>query len=258
MRPLVARQACLEALGRIGTAHPEVVPALMATLRAADDGDAAAVLREGAADAVALIGPAAAPVVPALIRAAGDAHEPVRRKVFIALGTMGGQTEIALPTMIEAMAFDESPAVRDAAEEALAKVGPAAIPALVQVLRDDDVELRLRAARALRRMGGIARSAKNDLRTALHDADAGVRIEAAGALLQLTDDPGEYLPTLVECLTSRERGVRMQASQLLIDLGPPARPAASLLEDLLDHERPEVRRLAAETLKKMKVAPPAR
>lgn len=258
-RTPVERQACLEALGRIGTAHPGVVPALILTLQSTNTGDSpgvdkAAPLREGAADAVSLIGPAAAPAIPALIRAARDASEPVRRKAFAALGTMGGHAEIAAPAMVEAMLFDESAAVQDAAEESLAKVGPSVIPALVQLVHDDDEQIRLRAIRCLRRMGTAAAPAASQLRAALQDSDERVRIEAAGALLPIADDPSDILPVLVDGLTSRERAIRMEASRLLTQQGQRAQSAITSVERLLDHESSNVRRLAEETLEKLRAA----
>lgn len=254
--PLVARQACFEALGRIGVAHPDVLPALIQVLSGARKirNDETTALRGGAADAVSLIGPSASPVVPALIRATVDPNETVRRKVFEALESMGGRADVAVPAMVEALMFDESAAVRDAAEAALATAGPDATLALRKLSTTDDPELRLRAVRGLRQMGVAARPAEKDLWAALQDADEKVRIEAAQALSNISATPQQIVPVLVECLTSRQRTVRLRAHRQLVGMGEAAQAAIGQLEQLANHERADVRRLAAETLRKIRDA----
>ena len=79
------RQHAVSALGRIGPAAPEAVPALMAALR-----DPEGKVRKTAAEALGKIGPAAAEavpeVVPVLVAALRDPEGLVRRAAAEALG----------------------------------------------------------------------------------------------------------------------------------------------------------------------------
>jgi HEAT repeat protein len=74
------------------------------------------------------------------------------------------------------------PEVRRRAARALGHFGPEAVPALSQALRDDDVSVRIAAARALARMGPAAKEAVPVLMHALKDGNDTVRSEAAQAL----------------------------------------------------------------------------
>ena len=74
------RQHAVKALGEIGPAAPEVVPALITAL-----GDADTTVRRAAAYALGRIGPAAAEAVPALTTALQDPNRNVVDAVKTAL-----------------------------------------------------------------------------------------------------------------------------------------------------------------------------
>jgi HEAT repeat protein len=244
--PLADRLVSLEALARIGTAHRDAVPAIIETL-AAGDGS----LRELAAEALALVGPGAAEAVPALMRAARDPDERLRRKSVQALGAMGAAAEIAIPVLAEALVLDESLAVRDAAAEALSRVGVAALPALVHFLADEDPETRRRAALALGKMGRSARTAASALQSALKDKNPEVGVEAAHALWKITSDPDLVIPQLVALLTDDDRQVRIRAFRLLTSMGPAARSALAPLRNLLNDQRAYVRQAAEKAIERI-------
>ncbi len=198
--PFEERAVTLEALGQIGGAHPRAIPAVVETLarssasHSEDVEDDANSLRELAAECIGTIGKDAAIAVPVLMRSINDPSESMRRKTVAALGRIGPAAQLAIPTLLESLAFDESPAVRDAAETALANIGSPAVPALSHLLGDQDAELRQRAARGLGQMKTLAVPAAIPLRKLLKDERSEVRLAAAKALWQITERGGSIAP----------------------------------------------------------------
>ncbi len=153
--PRAYRTLPIEALARIGTAHPDVLPALIrllqyeghntSTVSAAD----ASVFRELAAEALGLMGPDADLAAPLLVRAVRDVRESesVRRKALVALGSMRARAALAVPALMETLEFEESEALRGAAGEALGKVGLPALPIMLQYLQHSNPRVRIYIAR---------------------------------------------------------------------------------------------------------------
>ncbi len=256
--PAEERQVTLEALGQIGGAHPRAIPALVETLNlparadspeAQNDRD---ILRELAAEAIAAVGKDAAIAVPVLLRCLHDPRETMRRKSVSALAKIGPAAHPAIPTLVEMLAFDESPAVRDAAETALAGIGSQAVPVLVHLFEDREAELRLRAVRSIGQMKTIARPAAGKLRELLKDPDPQVRFTAAKALWLITEQAEDSIPVFVEALQSPERPLRMEAYRVLtVDLGPAAAAARDDLKPMLGHPESAVRQAARKALERI-------
>jgi hypothetical protein len=68
---------------------------------------------------------------------------------------------------------------------------PAAVPVLLELLRDEDARIRLIAVEALSRVGANARQAVPALLTALEDEDEAVRTEAVWALWFIDHEAAE-------------------------------------------------------------------
>lgn len=260
--PVEERQVALDALGQIGGAHPRAIPALVETLNLPERADspeaqeARDTLRELAAESIAIVGKDAAIAVPVLLRCLHDPGESMRRKTVAALAKIGPPAGLAVPALVEVLAFDESPAVRDGAEQALAGIGSAALPALVHLLGDKDTELRRRAARSVGQMKTAARSAAGKLTELLKDEDPQVRLTAAKSLWLITEKADASIPVLVETLKSPDRQLRMQAFRLLtIDLGPAAAPARAELLKLQNHPEAAIRQAAQKALNRIPAAP---
>ncbi len=90
--------------------------------------------------------------------------------------------------------------VRETAADALARIGDAAVPALIETLHDTDHEIRAQAARALARMGTGAGPAVPALIDALNDPNRDVRQGAARALGQIGPEAEGAVPALVSAL----------------------------------------------------------
>lgn len=253
------RAGTIDALARIGTAHPLAIASLTDTLaqRPVNSTNEAArdanTLRELAANGIYVVGPAAASAVPALIRATRDESESVRRKATLALGAMGPRAEIAMPALVDLLGFDESAAVRDVAAKSLASIGAAAVSLLKKLLTDEDPAVRWRAAMALGQLRRLAISAVPALRDATADVSPMVRMESIEALWRITGKADVVLPGLLETLTVADRQVRIRAFRLLVQLGPQALPAAGPLRRLLKDDRSYVRQVAKKALQTLEI-----
>ncbi len=122
------------------------------------------------------------------------------------------------------------------------------LPALIRSLRSNNAAERMRAAKALGRLGWLARDAMPALVAALHDDDSKVRECAAHAIGQMGPDA---LPTLVGMLGHEDKYVRRHAVWALGKLGPLARPAISDLCRSLKDTDPRTASGAAQALGSM-------
>jgi hypothetical protein len=82
--------------------------------------------------------------------------------------------------------------------DALRRIGPSALPALVELLHGPDARLRESAARAIALMGPVAKAAVPDLEAALSDLDPAVRKNVIRALGQMGPAAEAAIPALVQ------------------------------------------------------------
>ena len=90
------------------------------------------------------------------------------------------------------------------AADALTRIGPPAVPMLVEALRGTDGEVRRQACEVLMRMGPDARGAVPELVRLLDDQDEELRRMAATALGRIGPDAGEAVPALMRQLLEGE------------------------------------------------------
>lgn len=86
-------------------------------------------------------------IVPALIEALGDENYNVRRNAACSLASIGERAVAAVPALIQGLGQAD---IGPTAAEALAKLGEAALPSLIQALASDDEATRRHAAYALK------------------------------------------------------------------------------------------------------------
>jgi len=162
---------------------------LEAAMKAGDWGK-----RLKAVETLSKIGAAAAPAEKTLVACLawkGLGSEGGRMRALCAktLGNIGGVGPEAITMLISSFP-DYDNGVSYEAEEAIAKIGPAAIQHLVRGLEHEHHAVRLRCATALGRLGKKARQALAVLKkTAEKDADPYVRKEAAGAVQMIENEP---------------------------------------------------------------------
>ncbi|MHC4201263.1 MAG: HEAT repeat domain-containing protein [Planctomycetota bacterium] len=189
---------CIIALGKIGPASKEVLPALVRTFELEEaDWETCGV----ATKALAKIGK---PSVPSLVEALRDGSSWVRWQVAVTLGEIGPEAEEAVPALVKALMREETdmrPGIgrrhwyaRKAAVEALGKIGPVAVPALVEALQHKGSALRHAAAEALAGIGPRAKGAIPGLERALRDEAKHVREAAAEALRKINVGADESVP----------------------------------------------------------------
>jgi HEAT repeat protein len=257
-------------------------------------------IRESAAQMLVNMGLKARGVIPALTDALADKEPSVRGWAARALGRMGAEARKASPRL-KALLQDKASFgiwvrgdlldlihvsyrnVRSEAAEALGRIGPeaeAAIPALQELLKDDEAEVRGTAAGALGRLG--AKAAIPRLTELLDDKahyfkgesfldteplELGgrpyesvtrirVRAIAAEALGRIGPEAKGAVPALTKLLDDKVKEVRLASASALGNMGPAALPATTALKKIAEEidEDQEVRQAATDALQKLEKA----
>jgi outer membrane protein assembly factor BamB len=128
------------------------------------------------------------------------------------------------------------------------RIGPPAIPLLVELLRDRRTSLRLGALNELIDLAPDTEWIQPALRRALRDEDAMVAGDAARALGALGHRASPSVPALVRTLSHDDPYIRIYAAEALASIGPKASAATMDLARVLGDPIPGVRWAAAEAL----------
>ncbi|MDA1161819.1 MAG: HEAT repeat domain-containing protein [Planctomycetota bacterium] len=206
-------------------------------------------LRRTFIDGLALAGPQAVGALPALSRATEDVNVDVRRSACQTIGALGPRAEGALTPLVDRLILDDDPAVKDAAANALARLGAVAIPALIRLLEGGDADVQGRAAGSLGQMGQLAKSSQPQLRRMLQSMDSSVRLGAAEALLLISRDAGLVASGLLQELSSPDRQIRRRAAELLIQIVELPGDVSNQLETLAGGDNSGAGRVAAYVLR---------
>ena len=132
--------------------------------------------------------------------------------------------------------------------EIIRRIGPPAIPLLVDLLRDARVSIRRTAVDALIDLAPDTEVIQPALRRALRDQDSQVAADAARALGALGKMASPSVPALVKALSHEEPHVRIYAAEALASVGPMASPATKDLAKAVGDPIPGVRWAACEAL----------
>jgi HEAT repeat protein len=122
------------------------------------------------------------------------------------------------------------------------------VPELARQLRDDDVNVRRSAARALSRIPNTT-SAIPALIDVLKDKDAVVRDNAVDALAVM--HPADVVPALTRALRDPDANARRRGADALARIGRDTENSWPALIELLKDESPEVRRAANAALRRL-------
>ncbi|MBI3462724.1 MAG: HEAT repeat domain-containing protein [Planctomycetes bacterium] len=123
--------------------------------------------------------------IPALVEALQDVDAKVRYWAVCALGKNRPEPLLTFHALVKSLHSDSSSEVRSAAADALGRLGPLAVPELVEGLEDENSDVRRAAADALGGIGHVAQAAAPALVKLMKDPDRIVREQAAKALLQV-------------------------------------------------------------------------
>lgn len=124
---------------------------------------------------------------------------------------------------------------------------PERVRTLILALKDDQVSVCWNAARALAKMGAVAKSALPVLSEALRSHDATTALWARFAIAKITGETAKHLPVFIKALGDR-RVFPGMASFALSELGALAAPAVPGLIGQLSDPNPENRWSAAGAL----------
>jgi len=247
----------IEALCRIGPAHPQTLPTVIALLQQDQPLLSPARMRSGveldrvvaAIQCLELFGSGGADAVPVLLRYSEDREERVRRAVAVTLGAFGPRGSDAAQRLAEIIVTDQSLDVRDVAAISLGQVG--GTEWLGRLIRHPDAATRERACVGLGYSSPSDNTAQELLTAAERDQSSTVRIAAIETLQRLTKDSRRTAPAAARELASEERSVRLRAIRFLTQLGPKAGPAREQLEQLKHHTDPQVSRSATRLLESL-------
>jgi len=103
------------------------------------------------------------------------------------------------------------------AVRSLGKIGPAAVPALSELLQSETAQIRVEAAGALARLGPAAKDAIPALTKAFRDREA--TAAAGGALANIGADA---VPTIAGFLKDKDYTVRARGAMILKRMGRPS------------------------------------
>jgi HEAT repeat protein len=174
-----------------------------------------------------------------LIKQLDHPDRNVRSRAALNLGALGDSR--SLSDLTRTLYTESDLFVREDITWALVRMGDAALPALLDLLRHDNPDARHHAAHTLGKLGDPR--AAEMLMAALGDSEAKVVMKAAFALGQL--GASEAIPALVALLGHPDSEVQISVHDTLERFGERAVP--SLIGGLED-ERPQVREGAADML----------
>lgn len=238
-----------EALGKIGPDAKSAMPELKKLL---DDNDP--VVRTAAAFAVLRIEPGekgtADTALATLQSGLESTEERARIESARALGHVGNIAERAIPSLCTALK-DDQPHVQAFAAEALARIGTPSISCVLEGLNDD--KSRHWAVVVLGEIGPAATSAVPALLKVLKSEDVVSRGEAALALGAIKPDAADVVDALAGALKDKNGMVRASAAYALGEIGAPAKPSVPALLEATKTEDAFLNSLAAITLIKLQL-----
>jgi HEAT repeat protein len=154
----------------------------------------------------------------------------------------------SLPLLRRFLDPDEHEDLHVVTLEIIRRIGPPAIPLLVDLLQHEVDSIRRSAADAFIDLAPHTEGIQPVLRRALGDEDSMVAGDAARALGALGKSAGPSVGALVDTLSHEDPYVRIYAAEALASIGPAAATATNALAEALGDPVPGVRWAACEAL----------
>jgi HEAT repeat protein len=224
------------ALGQLGSLALPAVPELTDLL------SDAATRPEAAVALVRIDSNQAKTVVPQLVKDLQGDDEKQRQAAVLAVAAIGPAAGDAAQALTELL---RDRLLTEMEIRALQENWAAALPGLIALLKDPEVERRKRAVFALGQTGAAASAALKPLIAALSDRDNDVRAGAAHVLEQIGSEAGQAVEALIANLQIPEAQVRYAAAEALRAIGAGAKEAQRPLLECLFDPNEQVRYAAA-------------
>jgi HEAT repeat protein len=235
------RRKAAYALGRIAASPQKTIAVLLAAFK--DDNED---VRQTASDAVARFGIEA---VPGLLRALDDSNEKVRLQAAHAIAEMGSDARDTVPRLRELLLAKGTENHAHIYAHALAKLGKAGVPALIDGFKDDRQQVRHACSSNLGQVGAEAVPALVD---ALGDKNTEVRRLAAQVLGPMRVADKMVVTALAYAIKNDEDDqVRLQCVNGLSYLGVSGKLGAPALKHALADPNEQVRHQAFYALQSM-------
>lgn len=210
-------------------------------------GDSRGMVRLGFAETLGKIGK---PATPFLLEALLHHSNPVVRRASAKTLTLIADPTTVQP-LVKALLEDDDTVVKGSAVGALARIGEASVPLLLEILASPDhpESTKGHAAWAL---AFIGTEAKEYLDREITSESESVRTAVVGAIAKIAQDEGEAqaFDLLLQALQDSSEVVRCEAAAVLGNLA--YQPASASLIELLHHPSAETRKAAALSLMKIK------
>ncbi len=219
------RLAGIAALQNIGPAAEPAIPALVELLKHKDPETRLATVA-----ALQSIGSAWPSAITAMTTAVKDQELPVRIAAINALGEMGPAGALAVPTLL-AMLQDKQPEVRLVALGSLRSIGPdpkSVGSALEAAIHDKEEAVRLQVINLINDLPSDA-TLTQALISVLNDEQLAVRLNAARTLAQLGVGMDEAVTTLAGLLKNCNTDIQQAAALTIAEMGPHARQSVHAL-----------------------------
>jgi RNA polymerase sigma factor (sigma-70 family) len=130
-----------------------------------------------------------------------DKDPEYRQRAISALAAIGAEDKRVLPLLVEAL---KDKHVDNSAAIALGDIGKQAVPALLQLLKGQDNDLRKWACTALYTIGPDAKEAIPELIKCLDEQDQNLRNSAAQALGRMAPESKAAIPSLIKLLANED------------------------------------------------------
>jgi len=173
------------------------------------------------------------------------ANDPKVRASAEAILVQGSRRSFPL---LRRFANRDNEALHKVTFEIIQRIGPPAIPLLVELLRHESESIRRGAVSELIDLTPQTESIQPALRRALRDEDSMVAGDAARALGALGPRASPSVVALVKTLSHEDPYVRIYAAEALASIGPNAKAATPDLAKALRDRIPGVRWAACEAL----------
>ena len=212
--------------------------------------------RLSAAQRLGEFGPGAVEAVPALVRAMDEPEIEVFAAIRVALAQVG---EAAIPNLVHLMKDAEmSEKTRSNAAEALADLGPPALPHLWQALNDEDVAIQMLAIDSLPRVGVAAVVAVPDITKFIGGPNENLTLCSIVCLAQVaahSDDPEKSpaFEALLAVIQRAEPSHRYAAVSAFKFLGDKIGPAIPSLREAARDANEDLRNEAVRVLNKFHI-----